>query len=106
MKAQTLPVSELQRNKRVKELMEMKKQSPPKQPKEKTHLTPMEMDQVRSLMSSGMSRQEAVNTVIEAGELLGEYIKKKEVTLNQADYSKGGFVNDEKYKQPIKHKLY
>ena len=33
-----------------------------------------------------------------------EKYPEREKGLN--DWSKGGFINDEKYKQPIKHKLY
>jgi len=34
------------------------------------------------------------------------YEKYPEQTKEVKDWNKGGFVSDEKYKQPIKHKLY
>lgn len=100
MNKKVLPVSEIERNKRVKELMskrqERKEQVPLK-------LTQEEMNEVKGYMSQGLTRDQAVETVLE----LRRFFNKREVT-NQGlnNWNRGGFINDEKYKQPIKHRKY
>jgi hypothetical protein len=93
-----IPVQELIRNKRVQELMRNRK------PKDKNELpaklTELQMEEVKKYMKQGVKRDEAVRTVL----ALDQHSLEKERQIS--DWNKGGFVNDEKYKQPVKHKIY
>lgn len=64
---QILPLSEIERNKRVRELMQNKISRPLTQP---TKLTQQEMDEVNDLRKQGYSRDEAVKIVLETNKLL------------------------------------
>lgn len=59
---QILPTSEIQRNKRIKELMQNKTQKPVSKPMK---LTQVQMDEVNDLRKQGISRDEAVKIVLE-----------------------------------------
>lgn len=97
---QLLPASEIQRNKRVAELMKNRQQKENQQPKK---LTQEEMFEVKGLMREGRTREEAIKIVLETNKLLN---KKTNNNLPISNWNSGGFINDEKYKQPIKHRTY
>lgn len=59
---QILPTSEIQRNKRIKELMQNKTQKPVSKPMK---LTQVQMDEVNDLRKQGISRDEAVKIVLQ-----------------------------------------
>jgi predicted XRE-type DNA-binding protein len=90
-----IPISEVQRNNRVKELMKNKLKQ-----KEQVELTEEQIKEIKDFMSKGCSRQDATRLVLE----LSNIGKESSNILN--NWNTGGFVNEEKYKQPIKHKLY
>ncbi len=100
MRKNILPAKEIERNNRVKEVMqnrvERKKQQPEK-------LTRDEMHEVKGYMNSGYSRNEAVELVLQTRKLLNGKESSNDIITN---WNKGGFVNENKYKQPIKHKIF
>ncbi len=58
---QILPLTEIQRNNRIAELMKNKTNS---KPKERTTLTNTEMLEVKKLINEGMTREEAINFIL------------------------------------------
>jgi hypothetical protein len=98
MRKNTIPVKEIERNNRVKELMskrtEIKKEQPQK-------LTQDEMYELKGYMSSGYSRNEAVKLILQTRKLLNTKPVEKDIINN---WNAGGFISDTKYKQPIKHR--
>lgn len=100
MKKQILPLKEIQRNNRVKELMKNKSERKTIQPYK---LTYDELDEVKAFQREGKTRNEAVELVLKKRKLLNSKEYKKELIHN---WNKGGFIDDNKYKQPINRKLY
>jgi hypothetical protein len=97
MRNTIVPVQELLRNRRVKELMSKKQSNKPAIP---LKLTETQMEEVKRFMKEGATRDEAVKAVL----ALDQFILEKEKQVQ--NWNKGGFVNEEKYKQPIKHNIY
>ncbi len=98
MKRNIISVKEIERNNRVKQVManrnEIKKQQPEK-------LTQDEMYELKAYMSSGYSRNEAVELILQTRKLLNSKTVEKDFINN---WNTGGFISDTKYKQPIKHR--
>jgi hypothetical protein len=66
-----------------------------------TKIIGKEMEDVLSYEKLGYSRLEATKLVLKTRELLKYKANENEILEN---WNKGGFINDNKYKQPIKHK--
>jgi hypothetical protein len=98
MRKTIIPVQEIQRNNRVKELMSKRVQN--KQEQMPLKLTESQMEEVKRFMKEGATREEAVKAALAIDQFLME--KERQVQ----NWNKGGFVNEEKYKQPIKHNIY
>lgn len=98
MKKNILPVKEIERNNRVKEVMSNKVERKKLEPEK---LTQDEMYELKAYMSSGYSRNEAVKLILETRKLLNTKEVKKDFIKN---WNSGGFISDDKYKQPIKHR--
>jgi hypothetical protein len=98
MKRKILPAKEIERNNRVKQVMSNRTERKQQQPEK---LTLDEFYEMKAFMSSGYSRSEAIELVIEKKKLLNSVTTKNNF-IN--DWNNGGFINDEKYKQPIKHR--
>lgn len=62
-----------------------------------------EMRDVLNYEKQGYSRQEATELVLRTRELLKTKGSTKEIIKN---YNNGGFIDDNKYKQPVKHRLF
>jgi hypothetical protein len=98
MRRNILPAKEIERNNRVKELMANRVERKQQQPEK---LTRDEMYELKAYMSSGYSRNEAVKLVLESRKLLNGKEVQNDFIKN---WNAGGFINDNKYKQPIKHR--
>lgn len=98
MKKTFISTKELERNARVKQLMQNRVERKEQQP---LKLSQDEMNEVRAFMKEGFSRDESVKLVLEKNKLLN--VKSNERSqLSNWDF--GGFITDTKYKQPIKHR--
>jgi hypothetical protein len=97
MRKNILPIQEIKRNQRVKELMEKKKNN-------KVHkFNREENEQLKGYMDSGFSFKESVELVLETRRLLNQKTSERE---SLKDWNKGGFITETKYKQPINHRRY
>lgn len=95
-----LPNSEIVRNARVKQLMNNKVEKKKMQPQK---LTQEQMFEVKAFMKDGLTRNEAVELVLKKEKLLNQKPAEKQFINN---WNTGGFIDDNKYKQPVKHKLF
>ena len=98
MRKNILPIQEIERNNRDKQVMNNKVERKKQQPEK---LTQDEMSEVKAFMNEGFSRTEAVKLVLEKNRLLN--VKSNERT-HLSNWNTGGFITDTKYKQPIKHR--
>jgi hypothetical protein len=99
MKRIILPAEEIERNNRVKQLLNNKVERKKLEPEK---LTQDEMFELKSYMKNGFSRKEAVELILQTRKLLNSKEVKK---TNINNWNAGGFISDEKYKQPIKHRF-
>lgn len=93
-------MKEIERNNRVKQVMSNRTQTKKLQTEK---LTQDEMFEVKAFMKDGFTRNESVELVLSKRKLLNTKEYKKDIIK---DWNNGGYINDNKYKQPIKHKLY
>lgn len=100
MKRNIIPIREVERNARVKQLMNNKVERKKQQPEK---LTQEEMFEMKAFMKDGLSRNESVELVLQKRKLLNTKNNDKESLSN---WNTGGFISDDRYKQPIKHRLF